>query len=309
MQKNTCDNNVICNNNAENLVSIGSNNSSSPGLEKLSNVQHDSDQEILQANKCEDGDGATACKTKAQNLFNIYGNSESDLGSASTKSPISVVNTQGIDQENRCESGSDCNKEAVNSANISQTGASSVLTSLDEGKAGSTNRVTLHQLSEQQDKCSFDSTCSDSSSNSATFVVGADEGDKEIDQQINQENHCLFGSTCSNEGSTSATIDDSNADDIEVKQSIDQQNLCLHSSTCSNAGTVSGESGSNSQSNVCVRGSTCNNTGENNITTCVGSANCENSGTDTTVISRGENCNSGNPGTITTCANGRTFTQ
>ena len=308
LQENGCKNNVLCSNNAENLISIGS-GSSLPGLEKLSNVRHDSHQEIVQANKCENGDGETACKTDGQNLVNIEGNMESDPVTPSADTAISVLSTQNIDQLNRCKTGSDCNKEAVNSANITQTGISSTTTTSSEEKERSTNRVTLHQLSEQNDNCSLDSTCIDSSSNSATFDVGEYEGDGKIEQQIEQGNHCLIGSTCGNDGSTSATIEDRTpADQIQVKQSIDQQNLCIRDSACSNTGLVAEGSGSNIQSNTCVGDSTCNNSGENNKTICVRSADCENTGTDTKVISKGQDCSSGGPGSTTVCANGRTIT-
>ena len=308
LQENTCKDNIICRNNAGNRISVGSGGSTgSPGLETLSNIQQDSDQEILQTNKCEDGDGVTECKSNGQNIFNTYGNSESNRGPDAT--PISVFSTQSVYQANRCEDGSECNKEALNSANITQAGASSVSTDLDEGKEGSTNRVTLHQLSEQNDNCSLGSTCVDSSSNSVTFDLGGYEGDGKIEQQIDQGNHCLIGSTCGNDGSTSATIDDSApADQIQVKQSIDQQNLCIRDSACSNTGLVTDGSGSNIQTNTCVGDSTCNNSGKNNKTVCVRSADCENTGTDTNVISKGQNCSSGDPGSTTVCANGRTIT-
>ena len=244
------------------------------------------DQTTHQTNTCEFG-----CFNDGSNFIGV---------STDDNDRVSASITQSNTGSTNCSGASSCQNIMSNSA-ILEPGSS-----LD--KEGTTSRVTLHQLGEQEDKCTFGSSCSSSASNSATVEINGNGGDENIDQQSVQENHCRFSSTCSNIASTSATIDGSSPDgDIEIKQNIDQKNLCVKDSACSNTGSVADGSGSNTQSNTCIDGSTCNNSGENNKTVCIGSANCENSGTDTKVISKGEDCSSGDPGSTTVCANGRTI--
>jgi hypothetical protein len=133
-----------------------------------------------------------------------------------------------------------------------------------------------------------------------------DVNDNSITQKISQDNSCFEQSTCNNAGSNSVV--NSGQDDLSVDQRITQHNLCLRGASCSNGASFEDvQTGSNSQKNTCV-GATCTNGGQNSENFCFSSADCQNTGIDTKVISHGDPCNSGANGSTTVCADGRVIT-
>jgi hypothetical protein len=155
----------------------------------ISNLHDDIHQKLSQDNECRE---VSTCSNNGTNSVLIGGSSTSlpDEGETPSSRMLDVNVNQDLRQDHHCEVGSACSSTASNSANIldnnnledntpsSALRASSVQSISSEGNDDSSSRVTLHQLGEQQDKCSFSSSCADSSSNSVTVVVGDYDGDK-----------------------------------------------------------------------------------------------------------------------------------
>jgi hypothetical protein len=303
-QQNRCKNNIICSNDAENVLSTGSGDAI--GLTKISNIVLNSSQHIIETNECKDGNAAATCKTEAHNVLTTDNPNSPGHGSGSGESitGLSASSSQTVMQDNECEFGSSCSETGTNTVG---TTSSQEAGQAQGSKEQAPNRVTLHQIEQQENKCKFDSSCSDSSVTSASIDT-AKGGDEKIIQQTSQENNCLFDSNCTNQASTLRTTDSSGLTESPETQSLSQANQCVSGSTCSNKATVGDANSGSIQSNTCVDGSNCNNEGTNNVTMCVKGGNCDNTGIDTKVVSKGEDCQSGPNGSLTVCANGHTIT-
>jgi hypothetical protein len=269
-QNNECSTNIECDNSGDNMIVIG-------GVDqflrcciievdtamKVSNVDADIHQDLIQNNHCND-DSSCANFQGVANLVSIGGRfvgfEEQPYAVTMDMSNVDTNIAQKMEQDNTCSNNAICFENTARntveigsfSPSLPSENPSDVLLRVSD-VAANVDQETL-QVNNIID-CSNFATCGNEGSNQVSIGSGSIFGatidvsniDADIKQTLSQGNECintLESGSCLNNGNNIVAIGDSNVEgttiakniDLDSQQSLLQENQCNNGASCSTIG-------------------------------------------------------------------------